>query len=928
MKPILLHLHNVGPYLDEKLDFSALEDMFLIGGKTGSGKTTIFDAMTYALYGKPSGSRASENVRIRSDFAPENEKAFIEFTFMLNERKFRINREVVEKKFTESGKVKNSKKDISFEESDDKTGEWRAFQGTQTEINGKIQSLIGLSREEFAQIVLLPQGEFAKFLNEKSIDRQKTLAKLFPVERFSAIARTVKAKADEAESRINAKLAELDGAKRDFDAEAAEKSIAEAEKRLNENAEAVKERANTLEEKSARRQKLLSEAEEIKTAENLRKKLDALLEKTDFIAADKERIKKADAAFRLQETLHIRDGVKMRLMQKTSAQANTLQEHERILQKSAELDAETQAHAARKTRIQELSNEIYEADKKLERAKKAAGFEAAYRENLQTLLNAFGAAKTLRAELQNQNEGIEKEIFANSELISDAEQSAEDLRAAKELEKTKDMAGTLAAHLKENMPCPVCGSREHPKIAPLFHSVKDFDVLIEKNMRAAELAKTENKRLEEKKSVILQKISAVSQIAVQIEETAAAQCISLPENAASTAGTTAKINIEDLRKNASGAETAIIQAKANMESLSEEGGGDAAFIADEKEILQTEKRRLDSECAAFEKAVNAAKNALTAAETTLKNLAAEITALKEEEAEAEAKVSEDLRASVFETEEELQSAVMNRTDFDAITAAVRQYEIELSETRAKLSSIKTKKIDSSAIRDELISLQEEIDGCRADIERINADNAALSAQKTKLTEQKERAVRLEREYKTLREENEVLLRLNRDISGANPQRKPLDSWVLGAYLEEVVRSANIRFARISAGRYRFILKEDATGRGYQGLELTVHDSHTGRERTTETLSGGETFEASLSLALALTDAVQSISGGIRLDSLFIDEGFGTLDGEALDNAIAILDEVREHRMVGIISHVEALHGAIRSHVEIEKSNTVSKIVIR
>ena len=112
------------------------------------------------------------------------------------------------------------------------------------------------------------------------------------------------------------------------------------------------------------------------------------------------------------------------------------------------------------------------------------------------------------------------------------------------------------------------------------------------------------------------------------------------------------------------------------------------------------------------------------------------------------------------------------------------------------------------------------------------------------------------------------------------------------------------------------------------MELTIHDSHTGRERTTETLSGGEIFEASLSLALALTDAVQSRSGGIRLDSLFIDEGFGTLDGESLDNAIAVLDEVREHRMVGIISHVEALYGAIQSHVEIEKSNTVSKIVVR
>ena len=928
MKPIFLHLRNVGPYLDEKLDFSALEDMFLISGKTGSGKTTIFDAMTYALYGKPSGARSSENVRIRSDFAPEDEKAFIEFTFMLNERKFRINREVVEKKFTESGKIKNSKKDISFEEFDRKTGEWRFFQGTQTEINARIRSFIGLSREEFSQIVLLPQGEFAKFLNEKSIDRQKTLAKLFPVERFSAVARAVKVKADDAEVRINGKLAELDGAKRDFDADLAEKEITETETRLEENAKTLKLRTKLLEEKSARRQKLVSAAEEIKTAETLRKKLDTLLEREKIIAADKERIKKADAAFQLQETLHVRDSAKMRLTQKTLAQKAAASEHERILQKSAALDSQTEQHAERKMRIQDLSNKIYEADKKLELAKKAAEFKAAYRTHLQTLLETFRAAKNLQNVLQSQNVGLEKEIFANAELILDAEKSAQELREAKEREKTKDMAGTLAVRLAENAPCPVCGSREHPNIAPLFHSVKDFDALIEKNTRAAELARTENKRLEGKKSDILQQISAVAQISVQIEETAAAQNITLPEAAANTVNTTLKTNIEDLRKSTSGAAAGLIQAAANIASIAEQGGGDAEFIAKEKELMQSEKHRLDAESAAFEKDLSAAKNTLAAAETTLKNLAEEITAIKTESAEAENRFSAALSDSIFETEDELKFALMNRSDFDGLTSAVQQYEIELSETRAKLSAIKKPEKDGGAILTEIDSLQKEIDCCRADIEKINSDNAVLSAQKTKLTEQKERIVRLEREYKTLREENEVLLRLNRDISGANPQRKPLDSWVLGTYLEEVIRAANIRFARISAGRYRFILKEDAGSRGYQGLELTIHDSHTGRERTTETLSGGEIFEASLSLALALTDAVQSRSGGIRLDSLFIDEGFGTLDGESLDNAIAVLDEVREHRMVGIISHVEALYGAIQSHVEIEKSNTVSKIVVR
>ena len=212
MKPLHLRLCNIGPYADESLDFSELGDMFLISGKTGSGKTTIFDALTYALYGKPSGARGAENVRIRSDFAPENEKAFIEFTFLLNGRRLRVNREVIEKKFGENGKPKNQKKDVSLEEFDEERGEWIFFSGNQTEINVRIERQIGLSREEFAQIVLLPQGEFAKFLNEKSIDRQKTLAKLFPVEYFTNIVRAIKEKSDAAEADIKAKLLELDGA--------------------------------------------------------------------------------------------------------------------------------------------------------------------------------------------------------------------------------------------------------------------------------------------------------------------------------------------------------------------------------------------------------------------------------------------------------------------------------------------------------------------------------------------------------------------------------------------------------------------------------------------------------------------------------------------------------------------------------------------
>jgi len=172
----------------------------------------------------------------------------------------------------------------------------------------------------------------------------------------------------------------------------------------------------------------------------------------------------------------------------------------------------------------------------------------------------------------------------------------------------------------------------------------------------------------------------------------------------------------------------------------------------------------------------------------------------------------------------------------------------------------------------------------------------------------------------------ALFALNDDLNGSNAKHIQFQSWALGTFLNDVVSAANNHFMRISDNRFRFVLQTDSDGgRGYKGLELTVSDSYTGKERDSKSLSGGETFMASLSLALALTDVVQQKSGGIKLDSLFIDEGFGSLDNDSLDNAVAILEDVREQRMVGIISHVESLEQVIHSHVQVIKSDSGSRI---
>jgi exonuclease SbcC len=178
----------------------------------------------------------------------------------------------------------------------------------------------------------------------------------------------------------------------------------------------------------------------------------------------------------------------------------------------------------------------------------------------------------------------------------------------------------------------------------------------------------------------------------------------------------------------------------------------------------------------------------------------------------------------------------------------------------------------------------------------------------------------------LAEEQRLLKAVADDLAGSNPKKRSFDAWLLGAYLSEVASFATKRLERMSEGRYRLLLDwEREGGRGQTGLDLAVFDAYTGRTRPCATLSGGESFMASISLALGLADSIQSRSGGVRLDAVFIDEGFGSLDDASLDKALSILDEIRDHRMVGLISHVGEMKNRIPSRIEIVKTASGSRI---
>ena len=303
-----------------------------------------------------------------------------------------------------------------------------------------------------------------------------------------------------------------------------------------------------------------------------------------------------------------------------------------------------------------------------------------------------------------------------------------------------------------------------------------------------------------------------------------------------------------------------------------------------------------------------------------------------------------LTSSPFEDAEALRAALI-----DAASEAVLEEEINRwKEDRTRLASLKTELLRSlESVQTELPALGDTMGDTHGDTrgelpgeDMIRQELSQLAAEQETAEEERDRAsgriAALERDtqllretsdrYEELRAKSRRYAALSEDLRGSNPKRKPFDAWLLGRYLEEVAAFATRRLERMSEGRYSLLLDTGGEkGRAWTGLDLAVFDAYTGRRRPCATLSGGESFMASISLALGLADSIQNRSGGVRLDAVFIDEGFGSLDDATLDLAMTVLDELRSHRMVGLISHVAGMRSRISSRIDVIKSVSGSKI---
>ena len=1034
MKPLKLKLNNIGPFYGEHtLDFSELGEMYLICGKMGSGKTTIFDAMTYALYGKLPGSRSNIGPKaLFSDFASPEDSCQVDFSFEVKGEKYRVVRNPPknqEKKTSQDGKVSLYK--IT------KDNQENFINDKKTEVENYIVSLIGLTEDEFSRIVLLPQGEFAAFLKQKSSEKQKTLAKLFPSEYYSKIIEKVKKENEEIASEKKLLNRQLESITEDFNPQNYDEDIKSEKKLLSTLTLETENREKKLIDLEKDFFEKNQEISKIKKTLSNKEELKNLLSEETFILEKKDKIARGEKAQNILPLLNSKNQSENQFnqlileLEETKNQLkiaeidfnNAEKDHFQVKELSETLEKEKITEeklksADEKFKILEKSREKFEnllsVEKKLESEKseilpKITEIESNIKsinqktENYVALLEEKNLSKEALekfTELQNlyfenqdyleKSKELTKEILETEKLLLSNEELLEEYKNQFEESKNQNLAFILAEKLTENEPCPVCGSLHHPNIVkssvdfkPLEEKIKIQEKNIEAQKKLLEsqknqqsqneaLEKSTSKKIEEKLSdsiLIFTKNSSliknnpsvnfgdVENIKTLLSKN---EIKIFEENKIAIENELEKMNkliqdkeisekkliefqsqLNEILEKLPETKTSLEVEKTRIQSLEEELSNinlgkkidikvvSKDFFAKEYDLCKNTVLELEEKIENFQKRYNGAKSTYEKLISSTEILEKQKETRKSEKETVEKSFLESLEKSDFASEEDILNSVIDNRLLSELKKSVESWQL-------KINGLKT-------------LLSEEKDYSEKDLERAENQIAELSKSKEtleteksdfkeKLQNQSVKVATLENaknEYdknlakqQEVFEKAEVYEKLCKALSGENPKKTPFDAWYLGIFLEEITFYASRRLKNMTENRYSLRLGDASNNRGFKGLDLEIVDSHTKKARSVDSLSGGETFLASLSLALALTDTVQSKKGGIQLDSLFIDEGFGSLDETALERALQTLDEVRENRSVGIISHVSELKQRDFNRVEVDKTTLGSSIRVK
>ena len=914
MKPLRLIMRAFGPYAAaEEIDMTRLGDkgVYLVTGDTGAGKTTIFDAITFALYGKVSGSHRNSNM-MRSKYASPDDDTEVILEFEYNGEPYRIRRNPNYER-----KAKRGSGMVNVPADADITCPDGSVITKATEVTNYVKNLLGLDKEQFTHIAMLAQGEFMKLLLAEAGERQNIFRKLFNTDYYMLLQDRLRAEVRRADEVCNASQAALsryaEGAACDENSEYAwavekmKRDMLPLEDIIENLSNVIAEDKNSAEEYNKLLGALNTEGEE----------LDRQLGKYETALKMYDELKETEKAYNEGKAEN------ERLNAAYNAALESQSEIDAAHREIAVIEAETDSYSRLdkiKADIEKTSALCKSAENEKNHAEKK--FSASF-----DLLNDFKAEyKTLetvgidRQKTEYEISAAKKHIDDGVKLdghISELAQQDEILRktqaeysaAADTLEEKSrrfdeinrcfldSQAGILAAMLTEDEPCPVCGSKSHPKPARLTVNPPE-----EKEIREAE---AELKRLRENASKLSAKAAGLKAIVEGLAET-------VKKSAESFFGE--ECHAVDLQS---------VKIRVDIElSAAEE------YRAELLERLKSEESRIHRKNELDTLIPQAQKNA-DEADKTLRTAEKELSVLLARREEIEKNAEAAQACLRFPNSGEAEKYVNGLAEkAERLKNALENTKKSLEQCVERQNALKNKtEYLKSQIPDGLLEAAEEAK-CRKRecTEKINvlgvflrAIEARISTNGSALTGIKKEAAAMMAAEKRLTMLKELSDAANGNITGKD--KITLEAYVQMSYFDRVIALANSRFIVMTDGRYE--LKRRWTSldnRSKSGLELDVIDHYNGSERSVRTLSGGESFLASLALALGLSEEIQSSAGGISLDTMFVDEGFGSLDDETLNLALNSIQGLAEgNRLVGIISHVGELRDRIESQIVVEKS---------
>ncbi len=906
MKPIKLKISGFGPYAGTtEIDFTQLgsSGLYLITGDTGAGKTTIFDAISYALYDRPSGENREKSM-LRSMYADPATPTEVELTFLCNGREYFIKRSPggYERTAKRGGGTVEAKQEVELRIPN------RDPITKQREADEEIRNIIGLDRDQFSQIAMIAQGEFRKLLKAGTEQRSAIFRNVFKTDRFLKL-----------QERLKDEYKKVYGAQQDTQksieqyvsgVRTVEGTALQSAPQIEETIEAIEaiiaadeaRETQVKETLGAVEAKLLRVSADLQAAQELDKARKALVTAQESKAA--EEVKQAQLQADLETALEQEPEIdsKGKAIAAIEAQLPKYQALGQLQTSVAGLQAQLEADettlaaakvtfAASAENLANLRSEsasLTEAD-----ARKAKlEVEKAMQENRKTELT------TLSGDLASLDEKKAELTVAQETYRQDAEacQEAQELYDRKHKAYLDEQAGILAEILEAGSPCPVCGSTHHPSPA-----VKTTEAPTKKQLDTFQKAmETARKKAEESSK-------SANGLKVALEE--------MQKWALKDAETL--LGHQDLQQ-------ATTEIQAEIDNLS-------SAIAELASHIQAEEANIRRRKELEETLIPTEEKAHQSADTQIRELEGRIRETKTSMTEQEKQLA-DLRKELHYPSEE--AAKEAKLELETQQKALRD-AIEIAKQAVQLS-----KEALSSFESRIITLTEQLEGKEemdtAGLERLSAE---LTEKKNDLSTQEKgvharldgnkKALENIRSKATLLSELTTRVKwigtLNATANGTltGKEKIKLETYVQMTYFDQVLARANQRLRIMSGGQYELVRKKAAAdSRSQAGLDIDVKDYYNGTIRDAASLSGGESFMASLALALGLSDEIQISAGGVQIDTMFVDEGFGSLDEGTLQQAMKALTSLaQDNRMVGIISHVAELKERIDKQIVVTKEKS-------